>query len=111
MRPVLPSIPDFTTAVFHKDHSDTQMQLSILGGKGTLMPANRGRLTEDQAGSLVAVIRAFRPSAFADENPPGEWEFKSASFGGDEKENTKSLFQKPYAAALGLCPLNRKRWL
>jgi mono/diheme cytochrome c family protein len=59
MRPVLPPIPDFTTTAFQKEHTDVQIQVSILDGKGTMMPANRGRVTEEQAGDLVAFIRAF----------------------------------------------------
>jgi mono/diheme cytochrome c family protein len=61
MRPVLPPIPDFTSPAFHKEHSDAQILISILDGKGTFMPANRGRVTEDQAGDLVAFVRAFGP--------------------------------------------------
>ena len=61
MRPVLPPIPDFTSTAFQKEHSDAQIQVSILDGKGTLMPANRGRVTEEQAGDLVAFVRAFGP--------------------------------------------------
>jgi mono/diheme cytochrome c family protein len=62
MRPVLPPIPDFTNPAFHKEHSDAQLVISILDGKGTLMPANRGRVTEDQAHGLVAYIRTFSPA-------------------------------------------------
>lgn len=59
MRPVLPPIPDFTNPAFHKEHSDGQLVVSILDGKGTFMPANRGRVTEEQAGYLMAFVRAF----------------------------------------------------
>jgi mono/diheme cytochrome c family protein len=62
MRPTLPPIPDFTSPTFHKEHSDTQLRVSILEGKGTLMPANGGRVTEDQARALVAYIRTFGPT-------------------------------------------------
>jgi mono/diheme cytochrome c family protein len=62
MRPTLPPIPDFTSPTFHKEHSDAQLLISILEGKGTLMPANRGRVTEDQARDLVAYVRTFGPS-------------------------------------------------
>jgi mono/diheme cytochrome c family protein len=64
MRPSMPPIPDFTNPVFHQEHSDAQIRVSILDGKGTLMPANRGRVTEEQAGDLVAYIRAFGPKSF-----------------------------------------------
>jgi mono/diheme cytochrome c family protein len=70
MRPVLPPIPDFTSPPFHKEHTDVQLMISILEGKGTLMPANRGRVTEDQVGDLVAFVRSFGPqSAVAQSRP------------------------------------------
>jgi mono/diheme cytochrome c family protein len=61
MRPVLPPIPDFTNAAWHKEHADSQLTISILDGKGSLMPANRGRVAQEQARDLVAFIRAFGP--------------------------------------------------
>jgi mono/diheme cytochrome c family protein len=63
MRPTLPPIPNFTSPAFHKEHTDAQLQVSILEGKGTLMPANRGRVTEEQVLGLVAYIRTFGPAA------------------------------------------------
>jgi hypothetical protein len=65
MRPVLPPIPDFTNPAFHKERSNAQLRVSILDGKGTLMPANRGRITDEQAGDLVAYVRAFGPQTSA----------------------------------------------
>jgi mono/diheme cytochrome c family protein len=83
MRPVLPPIPDFTNTAWHKEHSDAQLLVSILDGKGTLMPANRGRVTEDQAGDLVAFVRSFGPQALATQAPGtrgapavSDWEVK-----------------------------------
>ncbi len=64
MRPRMPPIPDFTSAAFHNSHSDARIQISILDGKGTLMPANRGRVTDSQAADLMVYIRAFGPSTF-----------------------------------------------
>jgi mono/diheme cytochrome c family protein len=61
MRPALPTLPDFTKTSFRDQHSDPQLLISILDGKGTLMPANRGRVSESQARDLVAYIRAFAP--------------------------------------------------
>jgi mono/diheme cytochrome c family protein len=63
MRHSMPPIPDFTGEAFQKTHTDAQIRVSILDGKGTLMPANRGRITDDQAGSLVAYVRAFGPKS------------------------------------------------
>ena len=61
MRVSMPQLPDFTRGTFHDQHSDPQLLISILDGKGTLMPANRGRVTEDQARDLVALVRNFGP--------------------------------------------------
>ena len=63
MRPRMPPIPDFTSAAFQNSHSDARIQISILDGKGTLMPANRGRVTEEQAADLADYIRAFGPNS------------------------------------------------
>jgi hypothetical protein len=62
MRPVLPPIPDFTNPTFQKEHSDAQLLISILDGKGAFMPANRGRVTEEEGRDLVAFVRAFGPA-------------------------------------------------
>jgi mono/diheme cytochrome c family protein len=70
MRPVLPPIPDFTSPTFHKEHTDVQIMISILEGKGTLMPANRGRVTEDQASDLAAFVRSFGPQAAVAQGAP-----------------------------------------
>lgn len=71
MRPVLPAIPDFTSPAFQKEHSNAQLLVSILDGKGTMMPANRDRITEDQAGDLVPYVRAFGPQLFITKGTPG----------------------------------------
>jgi putative heme-binding domain-containing protein len=78
MRPVLPPIPDFTNPAFHKDHSDAQLLISILEGKGTLMPANRGRITEDQAGELVGFVRDFGPKILAAKPAASNSDFEKA---------------------------------
>jgi mono/diheme cytochrome c family protein len=65
MRRSMPPIPDFTTTAFHTQHTDAQIRVSILEGKGTLMPANRGRITEEQARDLVPYIRSFGPASIA----------------------------------------------
>lgn len=61
MRLSLPTLPDFTNPSFQEQHSDPQLLISVLDGKGTLMPANRGRVNEAQARDLVAYIRTFGP--------------------------------------------------
>jgi mono/diheme cytochrome c family protein len=52
-------IPDFTKRAWHDEKSTTQLVVSILEGKGALMPSFRGKLDEARAKGLVAHIRAF----------------------------------------------------
>ena len=61
MRQSLDKLPDFTNPSFQEQHSDPQLRISILDGKGTQMPANRGRITETQARDLAAYIRTLGP--------------------------------------------------
>jgi mono/diheme cytochrome c family protein len=65
MRASMPPIPDFSNSAFQQEHSDAQLLVSVLDGKGTLMPANRGRVTDEQARALVAYVRAFGPRSLA----------------------------------------------
>jgi mono/diheme cytochrome c family protein len=74
MRATLPMLPDFTRLSFRDQHSDSQLLISILDGKGTQMPANRGRINETQARDMVAFIRAFAPTG--EPPPPGGGEFQ-----------------------------------
>jgi mono/diheme cytochrome c family protein len=75
MRATLPLLPDFTKAAFQDQHSDSQLLISILDGKGAQMPANRGRVTEVQARDLILVVRNFGPAGLAPP-PSGEFEKK-----------------------------------
>jgi mono/diheme cytochrome c family protein len=75
MRAQLPPLPDFTNTTWQTEHSDPQLQISILDGKGTLMPANRGRVTDEQARDLVAYVRAFGPPEVrAGQSGPSEFQ-------------------------------------
>ena len=78
MRPSMPPIPDFTTELFHRQHTDAQIRVSILEGKGTLMPANRGRITEEQARDLAPYIRSFGPASLAIKPGTSDKEFDKA---------------------------------
>jgi mono/diheme cytochrome c family protein len=55
-------IPNFTSLAWQKQRDDAALRVSILDGKGTVMPAFQGRLSEAQARSLVTHIRAFAPA-------------------------------------------------
>ena len=59
VRAAMPPIPDFTNRAWHKPKTNAELVVSILEGKGTLMPANNTRISRDQARNLVAYIRAF----------------------------------------------------
>ena len=76
MRANLPPIPDFNNPNWQLEHSDPQLLVSILEGKGTLMPANRGRITEDQARDLVAYVRAFGPAELRVSTPTAQSDFE-----------------------------------
>lgn len=78
MRANMPAIPNFTSADWNSQRSNAQIRISILDGKGTLMPANRGRVTEEQANDLVAYIRAFGPQKYALEAPAVDTEFEKS---------------------------------
>jgi mono/diheme cytochrome c family protein len=75
MRAALPPLPDFTNVTWQEQHSDPQLLISVLDGKGGLMPANRGRINEPQARDLIAYIRAFAPTAtLSSALPPSEFQ-------------------------------------
>jgi mono/diheme cytochrome c family protein len=54
-------IPDFTLATWQAKRSDVQLRVSILEGKGTGMPAFRGKVSQEQARALTAHVRKFGP--------------------------------------------------
>jgi hypothetical protein len=57
----MPGLPDFTRRDWQESRANPQLSVSILDGKGTLMPSFRGRVKDDQAPDLVAYVRAFGP--------------------------------------------------
>jgi ubiquinol-cytochrome c reductase cytochrome b subunit len=70
----MPTIPDFTNAGWQASVSNSQLVVSILDGKGTMMPAFRGRLGDEQAQDLAAYVKAFGPTAAAQQVPPSDFE-------------------------------------
>jgi mono/diheme cytochrome c family protein len=65
IRPAMPVIPDFTAREWQTGHENPQLAISILDGKGTLMPPWRGRVDPALAQDLVAFIRGFGPADLA----------------------------------------------
>jgi mono/diheme cytochrome c family protein len=63
VRDDLPKIPDFTDVSWQSRRSDAQLVVSILDGKGALMPSFRGKVDEPQARALVTHVRTFAPAA------------------------------------------------
>ncbi len=61
----MPDIPDFTNATWHRGHTDAQLVVSILEGKGRQMPTWWGRVNDQQAADLVAYVRMFGPTRVA----------------------------------------------
>ena len=98
MRAALPPLPDFTNATWQEQHSDPQLLISVLDGKGALMPANRGRISEPQARDLIAYIRAFAPTATeASSLPPSEFQrqFEQLQQQWDALEKQVRALKKP----------------
>jgi mono/diheme cytochrome c family protein len=58
----LPEIPDFTNAVWQTHRADRELLKSILDGKGSDMPPQRGKIGEEQGRILVSYVRALCPS-------------------------------------------------
>jgi mono/diheme cytochrome c family protein len=58
----MPAVPDFTSRAWQSGHDSAQLSVSILEGKGALMPPWRGKLSTGQARDLVAYVRAFGPA-------------------------------------------------
>jgi len=62
VRVAMPVIPDFTTREWQTSRSNPQLSISILEGKGQLMPPWRGRVTPELAQDLIAFVRTFGPA-------------------------------------------------
>jgi hypothetical protein len=58
----MPVIPDFTTRAWQSSRESAQLSVSILEGKGTLMPPWHGKVSPEQARDLVAYVRNFGPA-------------------------------------------------
>jgi mono/diheme cytochrome c family protein len=56
-------LPDFSSRQWQERSSSAQVAVSILDGKGKLMPAFRGQVTEEQARDLAAYVKAFGPES------------------------------------------------
>jgi quinol-cytochrome oxidoreductase complex cytochrome b subunit/cytochrome c len=69
LRSAMPTMPDFTRPSWQSEVSNARLAVSILDGKGALMPAFRGRVSAEQSRDLAAYVRAFGPQRAAPEEP------------------------------------------
>jgi ubiquinol-cytochrome c reductase cytochrome b subunit len=75
MKASMPTLPDFTNRSWQEGASTPQLVASILDGNGTLMPAFRGRIGDNQCQDLAAYVRAFGPPELAQAPvPSGDFE-------------------------------------
>ena len=90
-RSLLSEIPDFTIASWQEQRADAQLMASILDGKGSDMPPQRGKIGEEQVRSLVAYVRAFAPTT----RKSGQEQQKGpASAEPEEAKPPRGLFEK-----------------
>ena len=61
MRKAMPTIPDFTNRKWQDGLTDVQIKISVLEGKGTLMPAFRDKVSDDENRDLAGYVREFAP--------------------------------------------------
>jgi len=90
-RSLLSEIPDFTIASWQEQRADAQLVASILDGKGSDMPPQRGKIGEEQVRSLVAYVRAFAPTT---RNSGQEQQKGPASAVPEEAKPPRGLFEK-----------------
>ena len=90
-RSLLSEIPDFTVASWQEQRADAQLMASILDGRGSDMPPQRGKIGEEQVRSLVACVRAFAPTT----RKSGQEQQKGpASVVPEEAKPPRGLFEK-----------------
>jgi hypothetical protein len=79
----MPPIPDFTSREWQASHESAQLSVSILEGRGALMPPWHGKISPEQARDLVAYVRTFGPADLAAAEVP------ASVFGNQFKELSK----------------------
>jgi ubiquinol-cytochrome c reductase cytochrome b subunit len=69
LKAAMPVIPDFTSPAWQQSRSNPQLSVSILEGKGTLMPPFRDRVRGGQINDVIAYVRAFGPAQASSPKP------------------------------------------
>ena len=62
VRPLMPTIPNFTARDWQTSRSNTQLSTTIMEGKGTNMPPWRGKFSNEFAKDLISYVRTFGPA-------------------------------------------------
>jgi mono/diheme cytochrome c family protein len=61
-RGVIPEIPDFSNPGWHERRTKAELKASILAGKGAHMPGFGQSVSDEQARTLVELVRMFSPT-------------------------------------------------
>jgi mono/diheme cytochrome c family protein len=61
IRKAMATIPDFTSRKWQDSVTDVQIKISVLEGKGTLMPPFRDKVSDDENRELAVYVREFAP--------------------------------------------------
>ncbi len=104
VRLLMPTIPDFTNGQWQKSRSDSQFRISILEGKGTLMPGYAGKLGAAPAGAGSAARGRARQS------PPGSWSPRCAVSGRQRRSSPHRQPPRRQATWRRSCKSCSSRW-
>jgi cytochrome c553 len=85
--------PNFTDPAFEKSVSTSEMQTAIQQGKGGIMPAWSGKLTDEQISSLATYIRSLAPGT--DKGATTGTSTSSSSTGPSQPGQTKPDIYQP----------------
>jgi mono/diheme cytochrome c family protein len=69
-RRVIPELPDFSNPGWHERRTKAELKASILAGKGAHMPGFGESVSDEQARSLVELVRMFNPTRGRSEDAP-----------------------------------------
>ncbi|MCU1294446.1 MAG: hypothetical protein JWP08_3296 [Bryobacterales bacterium] len=82
--------PNFTDPAFQKNVSASEMEAAIQKGKGGIMPAWSGKLTDEQISSLTTYIRSLAPGS---DNGATTASSSSGSATGPSEQAKPSIYQ------------------
>jgi len=97
--------PNFTDPAFQKGVSASAMRTAVQKGKGGIMPAWSGKLTDEQIASLVTYIRSLNPGQ--GNGPTTEASTSSSATGSSEQTQPKPNIYEPGDDVLVSLPTGR----